>query len=102
VSGADINPHLAMAAVLKCGYWGIKTKQDLPVEAMVGSVQPMGQRLPRTLQEAVVAMEAEGSVARTVLGDAFVNHYAKTRHHEWNQWQNAVTDYERRRYMELV
>lgn len=91
-----------MAAVLKCGCWGIKTKQELPVEAMVGSAQTKGQMLPRTLQEAVVAMEVEGSVARTVLGDAFVNHFVKTRHHEWNQWQNAVTDYERRRYMELV
>ncbi|KAI8340228.1 hypothetical protein BC941DRAFT_419850 [Chlamydoabsidia padenii] len=102
VSGADINPHLALAAVLKCGYWGIKSKLDLPVEAMVGSVQPKGQRLPRTLQEAVVEMEKDGSMARTVLGDAFVNHYTKTRQHEWNLWQNAVTDYERKRYMELV
>ncbi|KAI8340919.1 hypothetical protein BC941DRAFT_392655 [Chlamydoabsidia padenii] len=102
VSGADINPHLVMATVLKCGYWGITTKQELPVDAMAGSYQPKGQRLARTLQEAVTTMAAEGSVARTVLGDDFVNHYTKTRQHEWNLWQNAVTDYERRRYMELV
>ncbi|CAO3591739.1 unnamed protein product [Absidia cylindrospora] len=102
VGGADINAHIAMAAVLKCGYWGIKTKQELPVDAMAGSYQPQGQRLSRTLQEAVLVMEAEGSVARTVMGDEFVNHFTKTRQHEWNLWQNAVTDYERKRYMELV
>ncbi|CAO3590205.1 unnamed protein product [Absidia cylindrospora] len=102
VSGADINPHLAMAAILKCGYWGIKTNQALPVDAMDASAPSKGQRLARTLQEAVSVMEEKSSIARLVLGDVFVDHYVKTRLHEWNQWQNAVTDYERKRYLELV
>ncbi|KAF7726917.1 hypothetical protein EC973_008212 [Apophysomyces ossiformis] len=101
VPGADVNPHLVIAAVLKCGSWGIKTKQELPVGPLD---QPggKGERLARTLQEAIVAMEAKDSVARTVLGDEFVDHYCKTRKHEWTLWQNAVTDYELNRYMELV
>ncbi|KAI9307937.1 hypothetical protein BJ944DRAFT_157132 [Cunninghamella echinulata] len=103
VSGADINPTLAIAAVLKCGYWGITTKQTLPVEAMNGTQQDMeGQRLARTLQEAIIAMADKDSVARVVLGNEFVDHFTKTRQHEWNLWQNAVTDYELQRYLELV
>lgn len=47
-------------------------------------------------------MEAKDSVARKVLGDSFVNHFVSTRKHEWNLWQVAVTDYEMKRYMELV
>ncbi|KAG1152796.1 hypothetical protein G6F37_000837 [Rhizopus arrhizus] len=103
VSGADINPHLALAAVLKCGYWGIKTQQSLPCEAS-STIQDVSnnQRLARTLQEAIVTMDEKDSVARKVLGDDFVNHYVSTRKHEWNLWQNAVTDYELKRYMELI
>ncbi|CAO3625238.1 unnamed protein product [Cunninghamella blakesleeana] len=102
VSGADINPTLAMAAVLGCGYWGIHTKQSLPVEELSGDVTSSGQRLARTLQEATQAMAAKDSVARIVLGNQFVDHFTKTREHEWNLWQSAVTDYELRRYLELV
>ncbi|KAI9495070.1 hypothetical protein BDB00DRAFT_815739 [Zychaea mexicana] len=116
VSGADINPHLAIGAILKCGIWGIKTCQTLPVSALEddgrgaeqssggegGKDKQQGQQLARTLQEAVAAMDAESSVARQVLGDSFVDHFVKTRKHEWSLWQNAVTDYELKRYMELV
>lgn len=103
VSGADINPHLALAAVLKCGYWGIKTKQSLETGPS-NTVDDVGsnKRLARTLQEATLEMDRKDSIARTVLGDAFVNHFVSTRNHEWHLWQNAVTDYELKRYMELV
>jgi glutamine synthetase len=47
-------------------------------------------------------MDRKDSVARKVLGNEFVDHYVSTRKHEWNLWQNAVTDYELKRYMELV
>lgn len=47
-------------------------------------------------------MDAKDSVARKVLGNAFIDHYVSTRRHEWILWQNAVTDYELKRYMELV
>ncbi|KAI9475433.1 MAG: hypothetical protein EXX96DRAFT_573284 [Benjaminiella poitrasii] len=103
VSGADINPHLALAAVLKCGYWGIKTKAELPVgPSHTPEEVSQNQRLARTLQEAIHEMDKKDSVARTVLGNEFVNHYVGTRKHEWNLWQNAVTDYELKRYMELI
>ncbi|KAI9246741.1 hypothetical protein BDA99DRAFT_526821 [Phascolomyces articulosus] len=105
VSGADINPHLAIGAILKCGVWGIKTRQSIPVpsleEIKEGKGQ-QGQQLARTLQEAVNVMDEKSSVARQVLGNSFVNHFVKTRKHEWGLWQNAVTDYELKRYMELV
>ncbi|ORE08064.1 glutamine synthetase/guanido kinase [Rhizopus microsporus var. microsporus] len=103
VSGADINPHLALAAILKCGAWGIKTKQELPTGPSQSAKDVThNERLARTLQEAIAAMEAKDSVARMVLGDSFVNHFVSTRKHEWNLWQVAVTDYELKRYMELV
>ncbi len=42
------------------------------------------------------------SIARKVLGDAFVEHYAATRIHECIQYERAVTNWELARYIELA
>ncbi|KAI9318943.1 hypothetical protein BX666DRAFT_1876119 [Dichotomocladium elegans] len=104
VSGADINPHLALAAVIRAGLWGIQTRQSLPVQALdhSGDENTKGRALARTLQEAILEIDAKDSVARQLLGNDFVDHFVATRKHEWNLWQNAVTDFELRRYMELI
>lgn len=89
--------------MLKCGYWGIQTKQELPSGPSNSATDvSSNERLSRNLQEATSVMNQKDSVARKVLGDEFVDHYVGTRNHEWDLWQNAVTDYELKRYMELV
>jgi glutamine synthetase len=58
-------------------------------------------RAPRTLIETSrVFLQSE--VARDWLGDTFVEHYAATRDWEWRQWQDAVTDWELKRYFEII
>lgn len=88
---------------MKCGYWGIETKQELPCgPSLTTSDVSQNEKLARTLQEATSVMNEKGSVARKVFGDEFINHYVSTRQHEWNLWANTVTDYELKRYMELI
>lgn len=103
VTGADINPHLAIATILACGLWGIREHLAIPI-APLGhpASEGKGERLARSLSEAIVKMDDVGSVARRVLGDRFVDHFVKTRRHEWNVWETAVTEWEVRRYMELI
>ncbi len=94
--GADANPYLALAAIIGSGMYGVEQALVLPPPGV-------GQgRLPRSLTEAVELMEAPGSVARAVLGDAFVTHYAHTRRHEVREFAAAVTDWELTRYMEAI
>jgi glutamine synthetase len=57
--------------------------------------------LPRTLQEATQRL-ADSKVAREILGEAFVDHFVRTRVWEWRQFQDAVTDWELRRYFEVI
>ncbi|RKP34026.1 hypothetical protein BJ085DRAFT_20064 [Dimargaris cristalligena] len=107
VSGSDINTHLAIAACLACGLWGIKNQLDrLPGKVEVTGEEnlayPRGLKLSRTLQEAVRVMQEPQSIARQVLGDEFVDHYALTREHEWQAWENAVTNWEVKRYLEIL
>ena len=58
-------------------------------------------RAPRSLIETTRNFHASG-VARDFLGDAFVDHFAATREWEWRQWQDAVTDWELKRYFEII
>lgn len=98
VPGADVNVYLACAAVLACGYNGIKQKMVLP-KMQDASLCPA---LPRSLQAAVDQMDQKDSVARKLLGDEFVDHYVATRHHEIRLWNQTVTAWELQRYSETV
>jgi glutamine synthetase len=103
VIGSDANPYLAMAASLASGLYGVKNKLKLKRPATVGN----GYRdfsngtLPGNLHEATQQMK-ESAVAKEILGDKFVNHFTKTREWEWRQHLKAVTDWEFKRYFEII
>lgn len=103
VIGSDVNPYLAMAACLASGLYGIKNKMKLEQPATVGN----GYRdysngiLPRTLDEATQLMK-QSIVAKEILGEKFVEHFTQTREWEWKQHLKAVTDWEYRRYFEII
>ena len=100
LTGADINPYLAMAASLAAGLDGIERKLDLPpqtVNAYSGDAQP----LPRSLAEAT-RLFRHSHIAREWLGEEFTVHYAATREWEVRQYEKAVTDWELARYFESV
>jgi len=50
--------------------------------------------LPQSLEAATARMMRQGSVAREVLGDDFVEHFGGTREHEVGLWNSAVTNWE--------
>jgi len=100
LTGADMNPYIAMAASLAAGLDGIERELPLPppvVNAYRGEAPP----LPRTLAEATRKLR-DSSVARSWLGDEFVDHYAATREWEVRQFEEAVTDWELARYLESI
>ena len=100
LTGADINPYLAMAASLAAGLDGIERKLEPPppiVDAYSGDAPP----LPRTLADATRLLR-QSRVAREWLGEEFVDHYASTREWEVRQYEKAVTDWELARYFESV
>jgi glutamine synthetase len=103
VAGADANPYLAIAAVLASAGDGIANGTD-PGEPLVGRdydrpVPP----LPATLGEAVAAFR-DAAFAADALGKDVVAHYAEAGRWEWEQFlaPGAVTEWERRRYFEVI
>ncbi|HWO11717.1 MAG TPA: glutamine synthetase, partial [Polyangiaceae bacterium] len=99
-AAADINPYIAMATCLGAGLWGMEHDLD-PGEPVVGDAGASGERLPPTLKEATALLE-QSAAAREILGDGFVEHYAMTRRWEVLEFERAVTDWESRRYFEMV
>ena len=103
VVGSDSNPYLAMAACLASGLYGIKNKLKLKTPATIGSgyANKKNGVLHKNLWEATQAMKSS-SVSKELFGEAFVNHFTATREWEWNQFMKVVTDWELKRYLEII
>ena len=41
-------------------------------------------------------------IAKELFGDDFVDHFTKTREWEWRQFSKDVTDWETKRYFEIL
>lgn len=103
VVGSDSNPYLAMAACLASGLYGIKKGLKLTTPATKGS--GYGDKaagvLPRTLWEATQAMKGS-ELAGELFGGVWVDHFTRTREWEWRQFAQVVTDWELKRYLEII
>ena len=102
--GADVNPYLAIAAMLAGGLHGISGQLEPPAPA-TGDAYADGRfcPLPSSLDAATAALRAF-ELAPALLGREFVTHYLLSREVElrlWRDWESAqVTDWERSRYLE--
>jgi glutamine synthetase len=107
VCGADANPSLVLATILGLGWRGVEKKLELKLPPLskgadVGGDEDQGERLPKNLRDSTAKFMAEGSVAREIFGSEFVEHFGGTREHELRLWDEAVTDWEIKRYIETV
>jgi glutamine synthetase len=101
VPGADVNPYLALAAMLAGGLYGIEN--ELPLEdELVGNAYTSGrEKVPGTLAAAREVF-ATSKVARAALGDDVVDHYVNMADVELTAYNAAVTDWELRRGFERL
>jgi len=99
VPGGDVNPYLAVAALIASGLHGIE--HELPLEAeftgnAYGSSRP---RVPDTLWKAARLLEAS-KVAHEAFGRSVLDHYLNAARIESRAYETAVTDWERFRGFE--
>lgn len=94
-----MQPHLALSAIFLLGLRGIEKKLCVslpPVSEITTPEQRKAvKKLNTSLERATTQMMREGSIAREILGDDFVEHFGGTREHEVNLWNSAVTNWER-------
>jgi glutamine synthetase len=103
VPGADMNPYLAMAAALASGIYGIKNKLKLTAPETIGNAYNQKECgiLSGNLKVATQKM-AESKIAQELFGAGFVDHFVRTREWEWRLFENEVTDWELKRYLEII
>jgi glutamine synthetase len=97
IPGADVNPYLAYAATIAAGLYGIEHGVD-PGTRFDGNAYaaPELARVPSSIVEAIDAF-ATSKVAVDAFGEEVHDHLLNTARQEWNHFNRAVTDWERRR-----
>jgi glutamine synthetase len=103
VPGSDSNPYLAIAAALASGLYGIKCRLPLEQAPLQGNAyaDPAAKKLPDSLRKAAAAMSGS-PIANELFGEDFVKHFTETRLWECRQFENQVTDWELKRYFEII
>ncbi|KAA9106529.1 glutamine synthetase family protein [Microbacterium rhizomatis] len=101
VPGGDVNPYLAVSAIIAGGLWGIENELPLP-DPVGGNAYAAGaDTLPTTLRDAAALFE-QSAIARAAFGDDVVEHYLHQARIEVEAYDAAVTDWERVRGFERL
>jgi glutamine synthetase len=103
VPGSDSNPYLAMAASLASGLYGIRHQLPLNIPPTTGNgyQQKNNGVLPSSLQEATLVMQ-QSALANELFGTEFVEHFTQTRLWECRQYARHVSNWELKRYFEII
>jgi glutamine synthetase len=101
VPGGDVNPYLALAAMLAGGLYGIENQ--LPLEdALVGSAYDSDKPHVAKTLKAARDLFAASEIARTAFGDEVVDHYVNMADVELAAFDAHVTDWELARTFERM
>ncbi len=94
IGGADLNPYLAIAALIAAGLQGIDEKLTLDApfsgDAYVGQGIP---EIPKTLRAATDSL-VSSEFARAAFGADVVGHYVHTAKWEQFEYDRRITDWE--------
>ncbi|EAP97657.1 putative glutamine synthetase [Janibacter sp. HTCC2649] len=101
VPGGDVNPYLAVAAMLAGGLYGIEHELELEPAFEGNAYTSDVEKVPATLREARELL-ASSTIAREVFGDDVVDHYVNAADVELKAFDAAVTDWERIRGFERL
>ena len=100
IGGADLNPYLAMAALIAAGIDGLKNEQELESPFTGDAYTDSGIReIPRTLRAATDALN-QSEMLRAAMGDDVIDHYVRAARWEQEEFDRVVTDYEVKRGLE--
>ena len=101
VPGGDVNPYLAISAIIAGGLYGVENELPMP-DPLAGNAYSSGvDHLPTTLRDAAQLFE-ESAIARAAFGGDMVEHYLNQARIEVEAYDAAVTDWERIRGFERL
>ena len=99
IGGGDLNPYLAMAALLAAGISGIENKMALEPEFEGNAYEGEAREIPKTLRAALAALDGS-EMLRAAMGDEVIDHYLHAGRHEQAEYDRHVTDFDIKRGFE--
>jgi glutamine synthetase len=99
--GADVNPYLALAAMIAAGLHGIDEELELEPPVPGNAYAADKPHVPNTMHEAAELFR-NSAVARDAFGHEVVDHYLNYAAVELAAYNSAVTDWERHRGFERL
>lgn len=99
--GGDVNPYLALAAMLASGLDGIENELELEPMTQGNAYESDAPQVPRTMSQARDLLDGS-ELARRVFGDEVVDHYVHYADDEMDSFYSRVTDWELRRGFERL
>ena len=97
--GSDLNPYLAIAALLAAGIKGIENSMELEKPREGDSYEGEGDCIPETLKDAREALN-KSEMLRQAFGEEVIDHYVRAADWEIEDFHRVVTDYEVKRGFE--
>ncbi len=73
-AGGDVNPYLAISAIIAGGLYGVENELPMPDPLRRNAYSSDVDHLPTTLREAAALFE-QSTIARAAFGDDVVEHY---------------------------
>ncbi|MEM8562330.1 MAG: glutamine synthetase [Pseudomonadota bacterium] len=104
LGAADANPYIALAAAVGSGLYGIEQKWE-PLPMVEGNAYEQSHPPELALADNIMSAAAklrESNVAKELFGEAFVEHYARTREWEGREFHRHISDWELQRYFEII
>ncbi|MFD4673648.1 glutamine synthetase family protein [Lentzea sp. NPDC058450] len=101
VPGGDVNPYLAVAALIAAGLHGVEQKLELEDEFVGNAYASDRPTVPTTLKEAANLL-AGSQIAHDAFGKDVVDHYLNAAKVELDAFEAAVTDWEKVRGFERL
>jgi glutamine synthetase len=101
VPGADVNPYLAVSALIAAGLHGVENELELEPAFEGNAYHSDVAHVPHTLRDAAEKF-GSSELARKVFGDEVVDHYVNAARVEVDAFDAVVTDWERSRGFERL
>jgi glutamine synthetase len=100
VPGVDVNPYLAIAATLACGYQGM-VEATQPNEPLTTSAWNMAHDLPHHLEDAIELLQ-DCAPMHNLLGTQFVDAFCAVKKLEYGTYNRVISSWEREHLLLLV
>jgi len=93
IPGSDMNPYLAMAAMLAAGIKGIEESLTLAAPTVGDAYQGDSAQIPQNLRDAMSTLSGS-TMLRAAFGDDVITHYTRAAEWELEEFDRVVTNWE--------